>query len=59
MTVTRLDWRAAEDNPTTTLRRYGDVESMSCSDLLDDFLKRINAMENEYWRALAVLYGAS
>ncbi|MBW8799206.1 MAG: hypothetical protein JF597_38270 [Streptomyces sp.] len=58
MTVTRLDWCAAEDHPTTVLRWTGGMDITSCSDLLDDFLKRINAMENEYRRTMADLYGA-
>ncbi|MEV6760725.1 hypothetical protein AB0N16_08745 [Streptomyces sp. NPDC051105] len=59
MTVTRLDWLAAEDHPTTALRWPGSMDITSCSDLLDDFLKRINALEKDYRRTLADLYGAS
>ncbi|MEV6288929.1 hypothetical protein AB0M41_00550 [Streptomyces sp. NPDC051896] len=59
MTVTRLDWHTTEDHPTTTFRWSGDVDLTSCSDLLDDFLKRINTMENEYRRTMADLYRAS
>ncbi|MFD8721048.1 hypothetical protein ACFV2H_24425 [Streptomyces sp. NPDC059629] len=56
MTVTRLDWRTAEDHPMAALRWPGSMDITSCSDLLDDFLKRINAMEKEYRRTLADLY---
>ncbi len=55
----RLDWATADDLLMTPLYRYGDADPTSCSDLLDDFLKRISAMENEYWRAMADLYRAS
>ncbi|MET9082550.1 hypothetical protein ABZX77_11735 [Streptomyces sp. NPDC004237] len=58
MTVTRLDWHPTEDHPTTVLRWSGSMDITSCSDLLDDFLKRINVMENEYRRTLADLYRA-
>ncbi|MFJ9565414.1 hypothetical protein ACIRQQ_35925 [Streptomyces fuscichromogenes] len=53
-----MDWYAAEDHPTTMLRWPGGMDITSCSDLLDDFLKRINAMENEYRRTLSDLYAA-
>ncbi|MEU2777386.1 hypothetical protein ABZ646_31955 [Streptomyces sp. NPDC007162] len=54
-----MDWRIAEDQPTTVLRWPSSMDITSCSDLLDDFLKRINAMENEYRRTMADLYGAA
>ncbi|TQK97010.1 hypothetical protein FB563_1966 [Streptomyces puniciscabiei] len=55
----RLDWHAAEDHKTTMLRWSGDADVTSCSDLLDDFLTKINSMENEYRRTMAALYRAS
>ncbi|MFF4574123.1 hypothetical protein [Streptomyces sp. NPDC001410] len=58
MTVTRFNWYASEDHPTTMLRWDGDGGLKSCSDLLDDFLNNINRMETEYLRAMADLYGA-
>ncbi|MGW7420017.1 hypothetical protein ACWGJB_08115 [Streptomyces sp. NPDC054813] len=58
MTVMRLDWHSTEDHPTAVLHWPGSMDITSCSDLLDDFLKRINMMENEYRRTLADLYRA-
>jgi hypothetical protein len=58
----RLDWHAAEDHLPTTPRwadRDDNVDNKSCSDLLNDFLKKINRMEKEYQWAMADLYGAS
>lgn len=57
--MTRFNWYAGEDHPTTMLRWDGDGCLTSCSDLLDDFLNNINRMETEYLRAMADLYGAS
>ncbi|WP_153539121.1 hypothetical protein [Streptomyces sp. RB17] len=59
MTVTRLDWHTAEDHRTSMLRWSGEVDLTSCSDLLDDFLKRIKTVENEYRRTMTDLYQAS
>ncbi|MEU5532667.1 hypothetical protein [Streptomyces sp. NPDC020362] len=59
MTVTRLDWHATEDHPTTALHWDGDAGLKSSTDLLHDFLNKINRMETEYRRAMADLYGAS
>ncbi|MQY35242.1 hypothetical protein SRB17_32150 [Streptomyces sp. RB17] len=41
------------------LRWSGEVDLTSCSDLLDDFLKRIKTVENEYRRTMTDLYQAS
>ncbi|MFI2202338.1 hypothetical protein ACH47Z_16485 [Streptomyces sp. NPDC020192] len=59
MTVTRLDWHLAKQHRTTTLHWSGDMDIRSCSDLLDDFMKRINTLENEYRRTMADLYRTS
>ncbi|WP_159054555.1 hypothetical protein [Streptomyces dysideae] len=65
MVVMRLDWHAAEDHLPTTTRwvdrddRDDNVDHKWCSDLLNDFLKKINRMEKEYQWAMADLYGAS
>ncbi|MER5519121.1 hypothetical protein ACGFZQ_06775 [Streptomyces sp. NPDC048254] len=53
-----MDWITAEDHPTTVLRWPGSMDITSCSDLLDDFLTRINVLENDYRRTLADLYAA-
>ncbi|MCC5476690.1 hypothetical protein ACFV2N_11295 [Streptomyces sp. NPDC059680] len=53
-----MDWLTAEDHTTTMLRWGVEADLTSCSDLLDDFLKKINTMENEYRRTMAALYRA-
>jgi hypothetical protein len=55
----RLDWHPSEDHRTTVPHWGGEADPTSCSDLLDDFLKRINTMEKEYRRTMTDLYTAS